>query len=79
MLTSIIISYFVQAPATNFIPGLGMSGIGMAVKMVSLNTLSALALSYWLLKIFKLRFDIKHQLKVSIFCFGWGVCSDKRN
>ncbi|HEV8661315.1 MAG TPA: oligosaccharide flippase family protein [Thermoanaerobaculia bacterium] len=40
MLTSIPVAYFVTAPPTAFIPGLGLGATGVVIKMVSLQLLS---------------------------------------
>jgi O-antigen/teichoic acid export membrane protein len=62
MMMSIPLSYFVQAPPTNIIPGLGLGAMGMAYKVVFLNLLTV-NLQAWLISRYNgWRFDWIYQV-----------------
>jgi len=59
---SIPITYFVLAPSSNMIPGLGLGSVGLALKIVILSAISANISQFFICKISKGRRNIFNQL-----------------
>jgi O-antigen/teichoic acid export membrane protein len=47
MIVNMVVSYFVLAPATAPVPGLGLGALGLATKLVLLSSAYVLALEFW--------------------------------
>ena len=62
LILSIPITYFMVAPSSAIIPGLGMGATGIAIKMVALQFININIQTFWLAKYFKWEFDWAHQL-----------------
>ena len=64
MVTSIIATYFLLAPATSAIPGLGLQSNGLAIKMVVMQFLQVNVAAYIITRLFNIKFDFLHQFIV---------------
>jgi len=62
LILSIPITYFMVAPSSAIIPGLGMGATGIAIKMVALQFININIQIFWLAKYFKWEFDWAYQL-----------------
>ena len=62
MAVSVIASYFVLAPATAVIPGLGMASAGLALKMVVMITFQAAMMSWYIARVQGWRLDLAYTL-----------------
>lgn len=71
MIASIVASYFVLAPASAGIAGLGLASAGMALKMVVMQILVVNAIAYFISKSLHHPFDWLHQV-VSLAIGGFG-------
>jgi len=57
MLVRIIISYFMLAPETMAIPGLGLGSKGLAIKMVAMQLITTNIQSYIVARVFGWKYD----------------------
>lgn len=64
MVLGLIISYFMMAPVTNVIPGMGFSSIGLAYKMLVTQFVVVNVLLYAISYVFKWEYDPYYQLKI---------------
>jgi O-antigen/teichoic acid export membrane protein len=73
MAASIVVSYFLLAPATAPIPGLGLNSIGLAGKMVVMQFLGVNMVAFYLARNMKIDFDWTYQPLSGIGCVaaGW--------
>lgn len=62
MIVGLIASYFLQASKTALIPGFGMGGLGMALKMVVLNFIYTNGMVWWIAKENNWKFDWLYQV-----------------
>lgn len=63
MMVSIPVTYFVLAPTSNLLPGLGLGSVGLAFKMVTLATLFVNVYIYFISKLSRWKFDFLFQFK----------------
>ncbi len=61
MLCGLIASYFMVAPATAFLPGMGLAAEGVAIKMVLIQIISVNIAAWYISKINSWRFDFIFQ------------------
>ncbi len=61
MMVSIPVTYFVLAPPSAIIPGLGLASIGLALKMVILNMIGVNFFTYFICKSSKWKFNFLYQ------------------
>ena len=59
---SIPVSYFIQAPTTVALPGLGLGAMGMAVKVIVFNIFMVNTVTWWIGKEFDKKFDWIYQV-----------------
>lgn len=73
MAASIVVSYFVLAPVTSPIPGLGLDATGLAGKMVVMQFLGVNTVAFYLARSMKINFDWTYQPLSGIGCLvaGW--------
>jgi O-antigen/teichoic acid export membrane protein len=73
MLASIVVSYFILAPAGAPVPGLGMASEGLAIKMVLMQIISVNLIAYIIARVSKWRFDWLYQpVSLGTCCLaGW--------
>lgn len=73
MLLGIVATYFVLAPRTGAVPGLGLASTGLALKMVVTQIISANVLAFVIARAFKWPYDWVFQPVVLIgcVCLGW--------
>ena len=73
--SSLVITYFLIAPGTYFVPGLNLGALGVALKTVSLQFIGTNILTYINCKFLNLRFSehLIHQLIVLPSCFLIGM------
>ena len=62
MLCSIVVAYFVLAPPTALVPGMGLGATGLAVKMVGMAVLQVAALTWWTARVNGWPVDWGHHL-----------------
>jgi O-antigen/teichoic acid export membrane protein len=73
MLAGVIVSYFMVAPPTATIPGLGLQSQGLAMKMVAVQLVSVNVIAYLIARLWNRPFDWIYQ-PVSLFgclAIGW--------
>lgn len=63
MMVSIPVTYFVLAPTSNLMPGLGLGSVGLALKMVTLAILFVNVYIYFISKLSGWKFDFLFQFK----------------
>lgn len=80
MAASIVVSYFVLAPASAAIPGFQLGALGLAGKMVVMQLLSVNAIALYLAFQLRIRFDWLYQPVHASLCLGtgWVVCSSSK-
>ncbi|MBL7129804.1 MAG: lipopolysaccharide biosynthesis protein [Candidatus Omnitrophica bacterium] len=64
MLVSIPVTYFVLAPSSSIIPGLGLGSIGLALKMMILQIIGVNILAYFICRLSRWRFDFLYQFEI---------------
>tara|TARA_Y100000748_G_scaffold304134_1_gene311993 strand:+ start:2737 stop:4284 length:1548 start_codon:yes stop_codon:yes gene_type:complete len=64
MVTSIVVTYLLLAPATYALPGMALESKGLAIKMLLMGFLHATASSYIITRKFGVKFDLIHQVIV---------------
>ena len=62
MATSLVVSYFMLAPATNMVPGLGLASQGLAWKMVVLQIIQVNMWLWIIAKLFDWNYDWSYQV-----------------
>lgn len=62
MLCSIVVAYFVLAPPTALVPGMGLGATGLAIKMVGMAVLQVAALMWWTARVNEWEVDWVHHL-----------------
>jgi O-antigen/teichoic acid export membrane protein len=62
MAVSIIVAYFMLAPESMIVPGLGLASQGLAIKMVIMSIIQVNILAWFIAKIFVWRFDWAYQV-----------------
>jgi hypothetical protein len=74
MAVSIVTAYFVLAPVTAAVPGLGLASVGLAVKMVVVQFVAVMVIGSIIAQNLKLRFDWYHQFAAIVLSLlsGWG-------
>ena len=72
MASSILVTYFVLAPADAPIAGFGLGSVGLAGKMVVLQFLAVNAVAFYLARSMRISFDWTYQLICGLGCFGSG-------
>ena len=72
MVLGMITTYFVLAPSTNSIPGLGLGSAGLTVKMVGIQVISANLLAFAIARLNGWRFDWVFQPLSLGICVGTG-------
>jgi O-antigen/teichoic acid export membrane protein len=75
MLVSIVVTYFVLAPATAMVPGLGMASVGLALKMVLIQIIGVNLTAYVVSRIWKFPYDWIYQPVSALGCVGLGIAS----
>lgn len=70
MLVSMVSSYFMLAPATAKIPGLGLGGMGTAIKLLVLNIIYANVKIFWIARKHKWKYDWSYQIVGGISLLG---------
>lgn len=73
MLLGTVVSYFVLAPASAAVPGLGLQSAGLAVKMVAVQLLSVNVIAYLIARLWRKRLDWVYQPVGVLACLGCGV------
>lgn len=63
MIVSMPITYFMLAPASNIVPGLGLGSVGIALKMVIIIMIWVNVYSYFISKLSGWKFEFLYQLK----------------
>lgn len=73
MLLSIVLTYFILAPPTIAVPGLGAGSLGLAAKMVILQFVQANITAWAVARQLGWRFDFVHQFVALLLCvtLGW--------
>jgi O-antigen/teichoic acid export membrane protein len=72
MIISMVVTYFMLAPADALIPGLGLASEGLAIKMVALQLIQVNVVAYIISRIWSWPFDWVYQ-PVGLFgCLGLG-------
>lgn len=72
MLLSVPLTYLLLAPTDFPLPGLGLGGIGLALKMVGITVVSSNVMAWWLAKQQGWRFAWQHQIGAATACLGFG-------
>ena len=72
MTIGILITYFVLAPETSPLPGLGLGSLGLAMKMVALQFLAVFVVTVYIAKSIHIEVDWKYQVMVGLICIGLG-------
>lgn len=72
MLFAMLATYFVLAPPTNAIPGLGLASTGLTLKMVGVQVVAVNVLAFAIARINKWRFDWTYQPLSIGLCVGSG-------
>jgi hypothetical protein len=72
MAIGILITYFVLAPETSPLPGLGLGSLGLAIKMVALQFLTVYVITLYIAKSIHIEVDWKYQVIVGLICIGLG-------
>ena len=72
MTIGILITYFVLAPDTSPLPGLGLGSLGLAIKMVALQFLTVYVVTVYIAKSIHIDVDWKYQVMVGLICIGLG-------
>jgi O-antigen/teichoic acid export membrane protein len=74
MAVSIVTAYFVLAPVTAAVPGLGLASVGLAVKIVVVQFVAVMVIGSIIARNLKLRFDWYHQFAAIVLSLlsGWG-------
>ena len=72
MVTSIVVSYFVLAPSTAWIPGFGLESIGLAGKMVIMAFLQVNITAFYLARSMHIKFDWVYQPIIIFGCLALG-------
>jgi len=72
MASSIVVTYFVLAPADAPISGFGLGSVGLAGKMVVLQFLAVNAVAFYLARSMRISFDWTYQLICGLGCLGSG-------
>jgi hypothetical protein len=75
MAVSMLVTYFVLAPASAYIPRLGAGSIGLAVKMVGMQFVQVNILGYIISRIWKWKFDWFYQFISLGGCMLVGLCT----
>jgi O-antigen/teichoic acid export membrane protein len=75
MLVSLIVAYFMLAPANAPVPGLHLGAEGLALKLVGMQIFSVNLVAWGIAKVFGWRFDWKYQLFALAGCVGLGWLS----
>jgi O-antigen/teichoic acid export membrane protein len=75
MAVSMLVTYFVLAPASAYIPRLGAGSIGLAVKMVGMQFVQVNILGYIISRIWKWKFDWFYQFISLGGCMLVGLCA----
>ena len=75
MAVSMLVTYFVLAPASAYIPGLGAGSVGLAVKMVGMQFVQVNILGYIISRIWKWKFDWFYQFISLGGCMLVGLCA----
>ena len=63
-IVSIPVAYFVLAPSSSVVPGLGLGSVGLALKMVIFHIVTVNLLSYFICKISKWDFNFLYQFRI---------------
>ncbi len=72
MASGIVVSYFVLAPTTAPIPGLGLESVGLAGKMLVMQILGVNAVAFYLARSMQVSFDWVYQPLSGFGCLGAG-------
>ena len=64
MVVSMIVTYFLLAPTSSAVPGLGLQSNGLAIKMIIMQFFQVTASAYIITRLFKVKFDLLHQIIV---------------
>lgn len=72
MASSIVVTYFVLAPAAESIPGLGLGSAGLAGKMVIMQFLGVNVVALYLARSMEIGFDWAYQALSGLGCLGAG-------
>ncbi len=75
MLASLIGTYFVLAPGDAAVPGLGLASVGMAAKMVVMQTIQVQVIAIINARYLGIRFDWSYQLVCLGICVLAGIAS----
>lgn len=75
MACSMVVTYFVLAPDSALIPGLGLAATGLALKMVILQFLQVNLLAYIIARIWKWKFDWFYQFVSLPICLAAGFAT----
>lgn len=70
MLLSLAVGYFVLAPATAALPGLGFGALGLSIKLVVLSFAYMLVMEYWIYHQKAWPHDWMHRLRLLLFLFA---------
>jgi O-antigen/teichoic acid export membrane protein len=75
MLVGMVVTYFVLAPSSELIPGLGWGADGLALKMVVIQCVVVNIMMYIIAKIWDWPFEWAYQLGGLVVCLGlgWGT------
>lgn len=72
MLVSIVSAYFILAPKSAFIPGLGMGSQGLAFKMVILQLIQTNCMTFYISRSIGIQFHWAFQLSMAFLCGVFG-------
>lgn len=64
MAVSMLVTYLLLAPTTNYLPGMDLKSNGLAIKMLSMIFLQAIACIYFIKRLFGVKFEFLHQVIV---------------
>jgi peptidoglycan biosynthesis protein MviN/MurJ (putative lipid II flippase) len=72
MIVGMLMSYFVLAPRTATVPGLGLASQGLAVKMVAIQFVSVNVIAYLISRLWDMPFDWLYQPVSLLGCLAMG-------
>ena len=72
MIASMIVTYWVLAPSSAFMPGLGLASQGLALKMVVMQFIQVNITAYIIARIWHWKFDWTYQPVSLLCCIGLG-------
>jgi O-antigen/teichoic acid export membrane protein len=75
MVLSLAVSYFLQAPLSAPLPGLGLGSTGLAFKMVCIQILQVNVIAFYIAKIYGIKFKFFYQFVCVLYTISAGLIS----